>query len=131
MSKFELQAVPEAKTTADTTTATATTAIKADTTADTIKLADTAGESVFDDIETLRKTAVLKVSRRVVPVNVTVRKPANNVYFRSHDDPKMSLDASIIIGDNGSDDYYFGDAVHAQSPCHPTAPAEGQNCRRL
>jgi hypothetical protein len=110
MSKFELQAVPEAKTTADTTTtttATTTTAIKADTTADTIKLVDTAAESVFDDIETLRKTAVLKVSRRVVPVNVTVHKPANNVYFRSHDDPKMSLDASIIIGDNGSDDYYF------------------------
>ena len=34
MSKFELQAVPEAKTTADTTTT------KADTTADTVKLVE-------------------------------------------------------------------------------------------
>ena len=94
MSKPELQAVPEAKTSADTN-------------GDAIKLVDAAAENVFDDIETLRKTATLKVSRRVVAVNVSVRKPANNVYFRCHDDPKMSLDASIIIGDNGSDDYYF------------------------
>jgi hypothetical protein len=64
-------------------------------------------ESVFDDIETLRKTATLKASRRVVPVNVAVRKPANNVYFRCHPDPNMSLDASVLIGGDGSDDYYF------------------------
>jgi hypothetical protein len=64
-------------------------------------------ESVFDDIEALRKTATLKVSRRVVPVNVTVKKPPNNVFFRCHDDPAMSLNASIIVGDGGSDDYYF------------------------
>jgi hypothetical protein len=30
-------------------------------------------ESVFDDVEALRKVATLKVSRRVVPVNVAVR----------------------------------------------------------
>jgi len=64
-------------------------------------------ESVFDDIETLRKTATLKVSRRVVPINVAVKKPPNNVFFRCHSDPAMSLDASIIVGDGGSDDYYF------------------------
>src|SRR5215467_10138371 len=72
-----------------------------------IKLVETAPDSVFDDIEQLRKIATLKVSRRVVPVNVAVKKPANNVFFRSHSDPKMLLDASIIIGDGGSDDYYF------------------------
>jgi hypothetical protein len=68
---------------------------------------DAEPESVFDDIETLRKTAAVKVSRRVVPVNVTVKKPPNNVFFRCHHDPAMSLDASIITGDGGSDDYYF------------------------
>ena len=73
-----------------------------------IKLVDTpAPDSVFDDIETLRKTATLRVSRRVVPVNVAVRKPANNVYFRCHPSAVMSLDASILTGPDGSDDYYF------------------------
>ena len=72
-----------------------------------IKLVEAAPESVFDDIETLRKTATLKVSRRVVAVNVAVKRPANNLYFRCHADPKMSLDASVVIGDGGSDDFYF------------------------
>jgi hypothetical protein len=73
-----------------------------------IKLVDPpAPESVFDDIESLRKTATLKVSRRVVAINVAVRKPPNNVYFRCHGKPEMSLDASIIVGADGSDDYYF------------------------
>jgi hypothetical protein len=64
-------------------------------------------ESVFDDVEALRKVATLKVSRRVVPINVPVRKPPNNVFFRSHADPAMSLDCSVLIGDGGSDDFYF------------------------
>jgi hypothetical protein len=64
-------------------------------------------ESVFDDLEALRKTATLPIKRRVVPVNVSVKKPANNIYFRSHGDPAMALDASILIGGDGSDDYYF------------------------
>jgi hypothetical protein len=68
---------------------------------------EAAPESVFDDLESLRRTAILKVSRRVIPVNVTVQKPKNNVYFRCHPDPAMTLDASIIIGAEGSDDYYF------------------------
>jgi hypothetical protein len=73
-----------------------------------IKLVDTPPpESVFDDVEGLRKVAVLKVSRRVIPVNVTVRRPPNNVYFRCHNDPDMMLDACVIIGDGGSDDFYF------------------------
>jgi hypothetical protein len=72
-----------------------------------IKLVETAPESVFDDLETLRKTATLKVTRRVVPVNVPVRKPPNNVFFRSHSDPNMSLDCSVLIGPDGSDDFYF------------------------
>jgi hypothetical protein len=74
---------------------------------DTTPPVETAPESVFDDIEGLRKTATLKVKRRVVAVNVTVRRPPNNVYFRCHPDPSMSLDASILTGPDGSDDYYF------------------------
>jgi hypothetical protein len=66
-----------------------------------------APESIFDDLENLRRTATLKVSRRIVPVNVAVRKPANNVYFRCHPDERMALDDSIIVGPDGSDDYYF------------------------
>jgi hypothetical protein len=64
-------------------------------------------ENIFDDIETLRKTATLKVSRRVIPVNVPVKKPANNIYFRCHPGPDMSLDASVLMGADGSDDFYF------------------------
>jgi hypothetical protein len=66
---------------------------------------DPSPESVFDDIETLRKTATLKVTRRVVAINVAVKRPANNVYFRCH--PDISLDASVLIGPDGSDDYHF------------------------
>jgi hypothetical protein len=71
-----------------------------------IKLVETPPpESIFDDIETLRRTATLKVSRKVVPVNVAVTRPANNIHFRCH--REMSLDASVLIGDGGSDDFYF------------------------
>jgi len=72
-----------------------------------IKLVESAPECVFDDIEALRKVATLKVSRRVVPINMAVKRPPNNVYFRCHAAPEMSLDASVIIGDGGSNDYYF------------------------
>ena len=64
-------------------------------------------DSIFDDIETLRKSATLKVTRRVVTTNVVVGKPKNNVFFRCHPDPEMSLDASVLIGAEGSDDFYF------------------------
>jgi hypothetical protein len=72
-----------------------------------VKLDDAPPETIFDDLANLRRTATLRVSRRVIPVNVAVRKPANNVFFRCHPDSAMSLDASIIVGGEGSDDYYF------------------------
>jgi hypothetical protein len=79
-----------------------------DMTKPNIKLVETAApDSIFDDIDQLRKTATLKVSRRVLPINVAVRKPANNVYFRCHPDPGMSLDASVLVGGDGSDDFHF------------------------
>jgi hypothetical protein len=70
--------------------------------------ADTSShDSVFDDIEALRQTGTIKVSRRVVPVNVTVGKPKNSVYFRCHPDPQFSLDASIIVDAERNEDIYF------------------------
>jgi hypothetical protein len=72
-----------------------------------LELVDNPPDSVFDDIEALRKTATLKVSRRVVSINVAVGKPKNNCYFRCHPDPALSLDASVLIGGDGSDDFYF------------------------
>jgi hypothetical protein len=74
-------------------------------------------ESVFDDVEALRKVATLKVSRRVVTVNVAVKRPSNNVFFRCHPDPAWALDASVVIGDGGSDDFYF---VAPNMLNHPT-----------
>jgi hypothetical protein len=83
-----------------------------------IKLvADPPAENIFDDIEGLRKVATLKVSRKTIVVNVAVKKPPNNVYFRCHPEPKWSLDASVIIGDGGSDDFYF---VHPRMLNHHT-----------
>lgn len=72
-----------------------------------LELVDTAPDSVFDDIEALRKIATLKVSRRVVAINVAVGKPKNNVYFQCHPDPALALDASVLVGGDGSDDFYF------------------------
>jgi hypothetical protein len=86
-----------------------------DATKPDIKLVETSPpEDVFNDIEALRRTATLKVTRRAVMVNVAVKKPPNNVYFRVH--PEMVLDASVLIGDNGSDDFYF---VHPRMLNHP------------
>jgi len=77
---------------------------------------------VFDDVEGLRKVATLKVSRRVVPINVAVEaSPPKDSYFRCHGDPEMSLDASVIVGDGGADDFYFRTSAHASiiPPCLP------------
>jgi len=69
---------------------------------------DTAApDSVFDDIEALRQTATIKVSRRIITVNVSVGKPKNSVYFRSHPDPQFALDASIIVDAEKNEDIYF------------------------
>jgi hypothetical protein len=83
----------------------------------TIKLVETAPDDVFNDLEGLRKTATLTVSRRVVPTNVKVGKPPNNVYFRTHPDPAFALDASVIVGRGGSEDFYF---VHPHMLAHHT-----------
>ena len=79
----------------------------ADDTPKNIKLVETDPLDVFNDIEELRKTATLKVSRKTVLVNVRVGKPNANTFFRVRPGPEWSLDASVIIGDGGSDDFYF------------------------
>lgn len=69
-------------------------------------VADSAPEDIFNDLDALRKTATLKVSRRAVPVNVAVRKPADNIYFRCHHDPTMHLEASLLIDKEERDAYF-------------------------
>ena len=56
-----------------------------------------AAEDIFNDIESLRKTAELKVQRRVIPVSMDVRKPPNNGYFQCHPDPAQRIDASLLF----------------------------------
>ncbi|HEY1884776.1 MAG TPA: hypothetical protein VGG86_01850 [Roseiarcus sp.] len=64
-------------------------------------------ESIFSDIKNLRTSATPKIGRKVVQVNITVGKPPNNVFFRCHPSAEMSLDASVLIGTKGSNDFYF------------------------
>jgi hypothetical protein len=65
--------------------------------------------SVFDDLASLRKASKLTVQRKAVLVNVTVDKPAANVYFRCHPDPDLILDDATVLRDNDSTNraYYF------------------------
>ena len=61
--------------------------------------------SVFDDLDALRKASKLTVQRKTVLVNVSVDKPANNVYFRAH--PTWFLDELTVVKDNDSGVYYY------------------------
>ena len=54
--------------------------------------------SVFDDLASLRKASKLTVQRKAVLVNVTVDKPASNVYFRCHQE--QVLDDCTVLRDN-------------------------------
>jgi hypothetical protein len=64
--------------------------------------------SVFDDLENLRKQSKLTVQRKSVLVNVSVDKPANNVYFRVNADPEMMLDnATVLRNDEGTKKNFF------------------------
>jgi hypothetical protein len=65
-----------------------------------------AAEDIFNDIESLRKVAELKVQRRVVPVNMSVRKPPDNGFFQCHPDPAQRIDASLVF-DKEERDVYF------------------------
>jgi hypothetical protein len=71
-------------------------------------------ESIFDDLDSLRKESVIQVKRKVLKVNLTVDKPKNNIFFRCHQ-TIFQEDAPLIIGPD--DDYYF---VH---PCMKDHPA--------
>lgn len=64
---------------------------------------------VFNDLAALRRESKLLVKRKTALINVTVDKPANNVYFRVSTDPNYILeDATIIKNKEGTrDTYYF------------------------
>jgi hypothetical protein len=65
-----------------------------------------APDSIFDDLDGLRKASEIKVKRKVLTVNVAVGKPKNNIYFRCH--PTISFDKGlVIVGPEGSDDFYY------------------------
>jgi hypothetical protein len=66
-----------------------------------------APEDIFNDVDNLRKTALLTVSRRAVAVNMDVlTKVPNNIYFQCHPDPAQRLDASLLI-DKEENNVYF------------------------
>ena len=63
-------------------------------------------DSIFDDLDALRKASVITVKRKIIKGNVTVGKPKNNIYFRCH--PTISLDEGlVVVGGEGSDDFYY------------------------
>jgi hypothetical protein len=74
-----------------------------------------APEDIFNDIESLRTVAELKVQRRSVAINMEVRKPPDNGYFQCHPDPAQRLDASLVY-DKEERDVYF---VHPHMMNHP------------
>jgi len=62
---------------------------------------------IFNDLAALRKASKLTVKRKTVLVNMTVDKPPNNVYFRTH--PTLKLENATVIRekDGTRDIYYF------------------------
>jgi hypothetical protein len=73
-----------------------------------IKLVEaSAPESIFDDIDALRKVSPLTVQRKQIVTNVTAGKPPSDCYFRVHPDPEMRLGANVAVGPGGRDDLYF------------------------
>jgi hypothetical protein len=77
---------------------------------DYLKLVETGAspESIFNDMAALRKVAEHKVQKRAVPVNMSVRKPPDNLYFQCHPDPAQRLDASLVFDKEERDTYYPG-----------------------
>jgi len=72
-------------------------------------------ESIFDDLDTLRKVSEIKVQRKQLKVNVTVGKPRNNVYFRCHE--TIWFDKGLLLTVPGDSDEFF--YVHPNMKDHP------------
>jgi hypothetical protein len=47
---------------------------------------------IFNNLADLRKQSKLTVQRKRLLINVSIDRPANDVYFRVHPDPEMRLD---------------------------------------
>jgi hypothetical protein len=76
---------------------------------DHLKLvASSTPEDISNDVEALRKVAAHKVQRRVVPVNMSARRPPDNAYFQCHPDPAQRMDASLLFDKEEKDTYFVG-----------------------
>ena len=62
-------------------------------------------DSVFDDLEALRKAAKPKIKRQGVLVNIAVDKPPNNSHFKAH--PDWLLEGQTVVKDKDTGDFYF------------------------
>jgi hypothetical protein len=78
------------------------------TTSNTKPATNPTPEDIFNDIAALRKVSEHKVQRRVVPVNMSVRKPPDNAYFQCHPDLDQRLDTSLVFDKEERDVYYVG-----------------------
>jgi hypothetical protein len=81
---------------------------------------------VFNDLAALRRESKLTVKRKTVLTNVTVGKPANNVFFRVSDDPEKILEnATILKHKEGSKEifYFVVPAMRAHPKLEPRLQA--------
>jgi len=62
--------------------------------------------AIFDDLAALRTASKLTIKRKTVLVNVSVGKPASNVYVRTH--PTLQLENQTVIKDkDGTNDVTY------------------------
>jgi hypothetical protein len=62
---------------------------------------------IFNDLAALRRESKLTVKRKTILTNVTVDKPANNVYFRVSTNPDYILEDATVLKDKEEGTYYF------------------------
>src|SRR5439155_27053972 len=64
-----------------------------------------ASSSVFDDLESLKRTSKIEVRRRTMLVNVAVDRLPSNSFFRAHS--TWFLDDQTVLKDKDSGENYY------------------------
>jgi hypothetical protein len=67
------------------------------------RLVETEPTDVFNDLEALRKTSALSVTKRELLTVVPVDRPPSDGYFRVNEEPEMRLEATIYRERDGKD----------------------------